>query len=137
MPDWSVGDSAEFSKTITDADVTLFVAVSGDTNPFHVDAEFAAQTRFGRRLVHGMLTASFISTVIGTKIPGTGVLYLGQTLRFTEPVFIGDTVTARATITAYDSSRGRMTLATTCRNQHGDDVLVGEAEVSYRPPARE
>ncbi|HLJ68752.1 MAG TPA: MaoC family dehydratase [Chloroflexota bacterium] len=127
------GDSASFSKTITEADILLYAGVSGDTNPLHLDAEYAATTRFGERIAHGMLTAGLISAVLGTKLPGPGAIYVGQTLWFRRPVYIGDTVTATATITEYDREHGRMVIETICRNQRGEEVLDGEANVIYRP----
>lgn len=127
------GDSASFSKTITEADLILYCGVSGDTNPLHIDAEYASKTRFGQRIAHGMLTAGLISTVLGTKLPGPGAIYAGQTLQFLKPVFLGDTITATATVTAYNRERGRLTLATVCRNQRDEDVLTGEADILYRP----
>ena len=132
MIEWNEGDSASFAKTITEADILLYAAVSGDTNPLHLDAEYARTTRFGQRIAHGMLTAGLISTVLGTKLPGPGTIYTGQSLRFAGPVHIGDTVTATATITAYDKMRGRMTISTVCRNQRGEDVVIGEAQVVYK-----
>ena len=132
MTEFNEGDQASFSKTITEADILLYAAVSGDTNPLHLDAEYAKQTRFGGRIAHGMLTAGLVSAVIGTKLPGRGAIYAGQTLRFLAPVHIGDTVTATATLTAYDKARGRMTLSTVCRNQRGEEILTGEAQVVYR-----
>ena len=133
MAEFNEGDSASFSKTITEADVVLYAGISGDTNPLHLDAEYAATTRFGKRIAHGMLTTGLISTVIGTKLPGPGAIYVAQTLRFTAPVYIGDTITATATLTAYDRGKGKMTLETVCRNQEGVDVLSGEATILYRP----
>jgi 3-hydroxybutyryl-CoA dehydratase len=133
MAGWQVGDSASFAKTIGEADILLYAEVSGDTNPLHLDAEYARTTRYGQRVAHGMLTAGLISAVIGTKLPGTGGIYRSQTLRFVAPVFLGDTVTATATITAYDRERGRMTLRTICQNQRGEEVLTGEAQIVYEP----
>jgi 3-hydroxybutyryl-CoA dehydratase len=127
------GDTASFSKTITEGDITLFVAVTGDTNPVHIDEEYARKTRFGGRIAHGLLTAGLISTVIGTKLPGPGAIYMSQSLRFMAPVAIGDTITATATLTKYDRDRGKLTLGTSCVNQDGAEVLIGEAEVLYRP----
>lgn len=129
-----IGDTASFSKTVTAADIVLFAGISGDNNPIHLDAEYARTSQFGRRIAHGMLTASFISTVLGTKMPGIGAVYVGQTLRFLAPVFIGDTITAIATIESYDRSRARLKLATVCINQNGNEVLTGEADILYRPP---
>ena len=133
MPEFKEGDHAEFSKTITEADITLFVAVSGDTNPVHVNEEYARTTPFGGRIAHGLLTAGLISTVLGTKLPGPGAIYVSQSLRFLAPVAIGDTVTASATLTKYDRDRGKMTLETACFNQSNVQVLAGEAVVVYRP----
>jgi 3-hydroxybutyryl-CoA dehydratase len=127
------GVSASFTKTITEADIVLFAGITGDINPLHIDAEYAKQTRFGRRVAHGMLSASLISTVIGTKLPGTGAIYAGQTLRFVAPVYVGDTITATARLEVYDRERGKMTLSTICRNQDGIEVVTGEAVVIYRP----
>ncbi len=98
LEDLSVGMRAVFAKTMTDADVLMFASVSGDTNPLHLNAEFAGQTRFKERLVHGMLTTSLWSTLVGTKLPGPGCAYMGQELNFYKPVHIGDTVTATVTI---------------------------------------
>jgi 3-hydroxybutyryl-CoA dehydratase len=133
MPEFQEGDSASFAKTITEADVLLFSGVSGDTNPLHLDAEYAATTRFAGRIAHGMLTAGLISAVIGTKLPGAGAIYANQTLRFLKPVPLGDTITATVTLSSYDRQKGRMTLATVCRNQRGEEVIDGEALVFYRP----
>lgn len=130
---FSIGDSASYEKTITTEAVEAYAALTGDTNPVHLDDAYAATTRFGGRISHGMLTAGLISTVIGTGLPGRGAIYVGQTIRFLKPVFLGDTITATGTLIAYDEDRGRMTLETICRNQHGEDVLSGEAEVLYRP----
>jgi 3-hydroxybutyryl-CoA dehydratase len=133
VPFLNVGYSASFSKTVTEADIILYAGISGDTNPVHLDAEYARSTRFGQRIAHGMLTAGFISAVLGTKLPGPGAIYLGQTLRFLKPVYIGDTITATATVDGYDRERGRLKVATICRNQHGEEVLTGEADILYRP----
>ncbi len=133
MQEFIEGDHAEFSKTITEADISMFVAVSGDTNPVHIDEEYARTTPFGQRIAHGLLTAGLISTVLGTKLPGPGAIYVSQSLRFLAPVAIGDTVTASATLTEYDRDRGKMTLETACFNQSNLQVLTGEAVVLYRP----
>jgi len=133
VAEFAEGSNASFSKTITDADVVLFAGVSGDTNPLHLDAEYAAKSRFKQRIAHGMLSASLISTVLGTKLPGPGAIYMGQTLEFKGPVFLGDTVTASATITSWDGGKGPMTIATSCHNQRGEVVVTGEARVLYRP----
>lgn len=133
MAQFQEGDSASFAKTITEADILMYAGVSGDFNPVHVNAEYASSTRFGQRITHGMLTAGLISAVLGNKLPGPGAIYLSQTLQFVAPVYLGDTITATATITAYEQRRGRMTVATVCQNQRGENVLTGEAQLIYRP----
>lgn len=133
MPEFEVGQTASFAKTITEADILLFAAVSGDFNPLHVNVEYARTSRFGERIAHGMLTASLISSVIGNKLPGPGAVYMSQSLRFVAPVHIGDTITATATLTEYDRRKRRMTIGTVCRNQREEDVVTGEALVLYRP----
>src|ERR1700750_1102445 len=95
---FKVGDSAELTKTIEQADIDAFARVTGDHNPVHVDEEFAKSTRFGRRIAHGMLTASLISAVLANKLPGEGSVYLGQTLQFVAPVFAGAEITARVAV---------------------------------------
>jgi 3-hydroxybutyryl-CoA dehydratase len=133
-----VGEAAEFSKTVTEADVVLFAGITGDFNPVHVDERAAAASRFGGRIAHGMLSAGFISTVLGTRLPGPGAIYLSQTLRFTAPVRIGDTVTARAEVAEVIPAKRRVRLATTCRTQDGVTVVEGEAVVMVpESPANE
>jgi 3-hydroxybutyryl-CoA dehydratase len=128
IEDLEVGMSAVFGKTVSEADIVAFAGVSGDTNPIHLHDGFARATRFGARIAHGMLGGSFISTVIGTKLPGPGSLYVSQTLNFRAPVKIGDTVTARVEIVDIDAARRRVRLKTECRC--GDTVVIdGEAVV--------
>ena len=128
LEDLSVGQSAMFGKTVTEADIMAFAGVSGDTNPIHLHEGFARSTRFGQRIAHGMLSGSFISTVIGTKLPGPGAIYVSQTMNFMAPVLIGDTITAVATVTAIDATKRRVTIKTQCLN--GDKVVIdGEAVV--------
>ena len=135
IEDLSEGMTAVFGKTITDADILMFAGVSGDTNPVHLNEEFAAGTAFQGRIAHGMLTASLISTVLGTKLPGPGCVYLSQNLKFMAPVRVGDTVRAEVTITAIDRLRRRVTFATACK-VGGKSVLEGEAvTVVPRRPA--
>jgi 3-hydroxybutyryl-CoA dehydratase len=124
-----VGDSAEISKTVADEDVRAFAELTGDHNPVHLDEEYAASTRFGRRIAHGMLGASLISAVLGERLPGRGTVYLSQTLKFTAPVFLGDTVTARVTVKAVREDKPIVTLETVCTNQRGERVVEGEAVV--------
>ena len=128
LEDLKVGMSAMFGKTVTEADIMAFAGVSGDTNPVHLHDGFARSTKFEQRVAHGMLSASFISAVIGTKLPGPGSVYISQTMSFMAPVLIGETITAVATITAIDERRRRVTLKTQCLN--GDKVVIdGEATI--------
>lgn len=124
-----VGDAAELAKTVTESDIALFAGVTGDFNPVHIDAVAAEQSVFGGRIAHGMLSAGFISAVIAMRLPGPGSIYLSQSLRFTKPVRIGDTVTARAEVLEVMTPKRRVRLATTCRNQNGETVVEGEAVV--------
>ena len=124
----SVGQKASFAKTITEADILLFAAVSGDTNPVHINAEAAAASMFKERIAHGMLSASLISTVLGTRLPGPGTIYLAQNLKFRAPVTIGATVTATVEVTALDPAKKRATLSTIC-TVAGKPVIEGEATV--------
>jgi 3-hydroxybutyryl-CoA dehydratase len=126
--DLSVGQSASFGKTITEADILLFSAVSGDTNPVHINAEIAANSVFKGRVAHGMISAGLISAVLGTRLPGEGTVYLGQTLKFRAPVHIGDTVTATVTVATLTPGKNRVTLTTVC-TVAGKTVLEGEALV--------
>ena len=125
----SVGQAAELAKTVTESDIVLFAGVTGDFNPVHIDAEAAKQSVFGQRIAHGMLSAGFISAVLGMRLPGPGSIYLSQTLRFTKPVRIGDTVTARVEVVEVIAAKRRVRLATTCRNQNDEVVVEGEAVV--------
>jgi 3-hydroxybutyryl-CoA dehydratase len=130
-----VGDSAQLSKTVSETDVYLFAGITGDFNPAHVDEEYAKKTYFGARIAHGLLSAGFISAVIGNRLPGPGAVYLRQELTFLGAVKIGDTITARVEVTEIDTVKGRVKLLTTCDNQEGKRVLTGEALVSLpRPP---
>ncbi len=126
--DLAVGQKARFSKTVTDADILMFAAVSGDTNPLHIDAEYAATTPFKERIAHGMLSAGLISAVLGTKLPGPGSIYVSQALRFKGPVKIGDTVTAEVTVTELNPTRKRATFDTRCMVA-GKVVVEGEAVI--------
>ena len=130
--DVDVGSTATFTKTITEADVYGFAGITGDFNPVHVDEVAARASMFGGRIAHGMLTASLISTVIGMKLPGPGCIYVSQSLRFTAPVRFGDTITAVCEVSAVDTDRNRMTLATRCVNQEDEVVAEGESLVMPR-----
>lgn len=124
----SVGQTAMFSKTVTEADIVLFAGLSGDTNPVHLDAQYADQTMFRGRIAHGLLSASLVSAVLGTKLPGPGCIYLGQTLNFKAPVRIGDTVVARVTVKEIFAEKNRVVLETVC-HVGNKAVLDGEATV--------
>jgi 3-hydroxybutyryl-CoA dehydratase len=130
----SVGARASLTRVISDTDITAFAELTGDSNPLHVDDAFAARSRFGRRIAHGLLSAGLISAVLGTKLPGPGAIYLQQTFRFQRPVYPGDTVTATVEVTAYRDDRHIATLRTTCVDQRGETVLDGEAVVVLDPP---
>ena len=123
------GDTASLSKTISDDDIRAFAEASGDHNPLHLDEEFAKGTRFGRRIAHGMLSASLISAVIANELPGEGSIYLGQTLQFVAPVFLDDTVTACVTVSAIREDKPILKLETVCTNQRNEVVIRGEATV--------
>lgn len=125
----NIGDSASFSKTVTESDVILFAGVTGDFNPAHVNAEYAKTGMFGQRIAHGMLSAGFISNVLANQLPGPGTIYLGQELRFTKPVFFGDTVTATVTVIEKNEEKNRLKLDTTVTNQKGEKVITGVATV--------
>jgi len=129
---FKVGDTAEITRTIEQADVQAFADLTGDHNPIHVDESFAKTTRFGRRIAHGMLTASLISSVLASKLPGEGSVYLGQTLQFVAPVFPGDEITARVTVREIREDKPVLKLETLCLNQRGDVVIRGEATVYIR-----
>ena len=124
-----VGDTANLSKTISDDDIRAFAGLTGDHNPVHLDDEYAAGTRFGRRIAHGMLAASLISAALANELPGRGTVYLSQSLQFTAPVFPGDTVTARVTVKKVREDKPIVTLDTVCVNQYGEAVVKGEAVV--------
>ena len=128
----NMGDEASFSKTISETDIYLFAGITGDFNPAHVDEAFAQKTFFKTRIAHGMLSASFISTILGTLLPGPGTIYMGQNLKFKAPVKIGDTITAKAKVIEINKEKNRIKLETTCANQDGKIVVDGEALVS--PP---
>ena len=125
-----VGDRASFSKTVSESDIYLYAGITGDMNPAHIDEEYARETVFEGRIAHGMLTAGFISAVLGMKLPGPGAIYREQTLNFLAPVKIGDTITATAEVIEIGNKRKTATLKTTCTNQAGATVLEGVAIVN-------
>lgn len=125
---YKVGESAEMAKVITEEDIFLFAGITGDRNPLHISKEYAAKTRFGERIAHGILTAGLVSAVIGMKLPGPGCLYVSQTLNFLLPVRIGDEITARVEVAEVISEK-RLRLRTQCFNQRKELVLDGEAVI--------
>lgn len=127
--DMNVGDSASLSKTVTESDVLNFAGLTMDFNPVHVNAEYAKESIFKERIAHGMLSAGFISAVLGTTLPGPNSIYLGQELKFTAPVKLGDTVTATATITEKKEDKRILKLKTVVTNQWGEVVVDGSAVI--------
>ena len=124
-----VGQSVEVPTVVTAQMVELFAEATGDRNPVHLDEEFAAKTKFGGRIAHGMLTAGFVSAAIASRLPGPGSIYMGQTLRFTRPVKLGDTVTVKLEVIEIIAEKKRVRLSTVCTNQNGETVMEGEATV--------
>ena len=124
----SIGQAAEMSRVVGAADIEAFAEVSGDNNPVHLDEAYAKTTTFGERIAHGMLSAGYISALLGTRLPGPGCIYLSQSLRFRRPVKIGDLVLARVTVKTLDGDRGHVTLDTVCEVS-GKTVIDGEALV--------
>ena len=136
MDELKIGDTAEFSKTISESDIYLYAGVTGDFNPAHINEDYAKKTFFKTRIAHGMLSAGLISTVIGNKLPGTGSIYVKQNLSFLAPVRIGDTITACVEVIEIIAEKKRVRLRTTCINQEGTLVLDGEAVVSPPKPPK-
>ncbi len=133
VEDLTLGMAASLSKTITTEVIEAFAAVSGDTNPVHLDEAFASTTRFGGRIAHGMMTGALISAVIGTKLPGTGSIYMSQSLKFRAPVKVNDTVEATVTVSAIDAAKGRVTLACACTV---GETVVADGEALVLVPKR-
>src|SRR4029450_3569496 len=131
-----VGDTASRSRPLTKTELEGFAAVSGDCNPTHLNEAYARAHGLKAPIAHGMWTASLISTLLGTRLPGAGTVYRGQDLRFRAPVFLGDTVTATVTVAAKEADTRTVRLACRCTNQHGEEVLTGVAEVTA-PATRE
>ncbi|MGM9923853.1 MAG: MaoC family dehydratase [Bacillus sp. (in: firmicutes)] len=127
MATFIIGQHASCSKTITEADVVLFAGLSGDFNPVHMDSEYAKSTRFNQRIAHGLLTSTLLSQLLGMYLPGKGSIYMEQSIHFKAPVFIGDTITATATVQKFQESKGIVELLTECHNQQGSLVLDGRA----------
>ena len=127
IEEMKLGDCASVTKTVTETDVYLFAGITGDLDPAHTDEVSASQSRFGARIAHGILGAGFISAVLGMKLPGPGTIYLGQELRFTKPVRIGDTITATCTVKELLPEKNIAKFETVCTNQRGDTVITGMA----------
>lgn len=130
----NIDESAEFSKTIAEADIYLFAGITGDFNPAHINEEYAKETFFKGRIAHGMLLAGFVSGVIGCQLPGPGSIYIKQDLKFRAPARAGDTVTAKVTVVEIVEEKNRVILQTTCTNQDGTLLLDGQATIS--PPKK-
>jgi 3-hydroxybutyryl-CoA dehydratase len=130
----NVGDSASFSKSITDYDVYSIAGITGDFNPAHINTIYAIDTPFGKRIAHGVLSVSLISGVLGTQLPGPGVIFISQVCDFKRPVYVGDTITATVEVVKKDEAKNRVWLRTFCINQRGELVLDGEAVM--RPPRK-
>ena len=126
---FAVGQSASMSKTVSEYVVYSFAGITGDFNPAHVNEAYAATTSFKKRIAHGMLSAGFVSAVLGTKLPGAGSIYAGQTMKFLSPVYIGDTITATVTVKEILEERRRIILTTEVTNQDGVTVFTGEATI--------
>jgi acyl dehydratase len=125
--EFPIGAQARLSRTIGLDDIQRMADITGDTNPIHLDNDFARKTRFHGRIAHGLFAAGLISAVLGTRLPGPGAVYLSQTLDFRHPVRAGDTLTAEVEVTGWQSEKRRITLHTRCFNQQGQDVVIGEA----------
>jgi len=131
--DLKIGDTFSTSREVTDELIRKFAEVSGDYNPIHLDEEFAKKTRFGRRIAHGMLSGAFISAVLGYEFKERRIVYLSQTMKFTAPAFIGDTITTTATVTNIREDKGIVSIDTICTKQDGEVTLKGEAVVMILP----
>lgn len=126
-----VGMSADYTQTISDSDIKSFSGISGDKNPVHMSDEYAQNTMFGKRIAHGLMSASFFSALFGTKLPGPGCVYISQNLKFTKPVYIGDTIVATVILTKINTRSRRLSFDTFC-TVNGEVVISGEAEI-YLP----
>jgi acyl dehydratase len=128
IDDFEPGQHVTFTKTFTEEDVQRFIAITSDVNPLHVDDAFAAKTRFGRRVLHGMLTASLFSTMVGMLLPGTGAIYRSQTLHFLLPVHVDETVTAHFAVRSVDRVKHRLVIDAWIENEAGERVIEGVCE---------
>jgi acyl dehydratase len=125
----NIGDQFSVTRSISDQLVRSFAELSGDFNPIHLDEDFAAKTRFGRRIAHGMISGALISSVLGNEFAERKIVYLSQTMRFVAPVFVGDTITVRATVASIRKDKPIVTVETICSNQDGQTTMTGEAAV--------
>lgn len=135
IDDFHVGQHVMLTKTFSEDDVRRFIEITGDVNPLHVDEAFAEQTQFGRRVLHGMLTASILSTMVGMLLPGTGAIYRSQTINFLRPVHVGDTVTAHFVVRAIDRAKHRLTIDSWIENEAGERVIEGTCEAGVMRPS--
>lgn len=124
-----IGDKFTTERLVTDELIRAFAEVSGDYNPIHLDEDFAKNTRFGKRIAHGMLSGAFISAVLGNEFKDLKIIYLSQTMKFTAPVFIGDIVTTTATVTNIREDKPIVTCETVCTNQNGEMLVTGESKI--------
>lgn len=129
MNELEIGQKASFEKTVTESDAYLYAGITGDLNPAHINERVSKDTMFKGRIAHGMLTAGFISAVLGTQLPGPGTIYLGQELKFTAPVRFGDTIKAEAEVIEKNEDKNIAKIKTTCTNQKGEVVIKGIATV--------
>lgn len=134
VQEMNIGDTASFTKSVTDYDVYSMAGITGDFNPAHINTLYAVETPFKERIAHGVLSVSLISGVLGTQLPGPGVIFIGQVCDFKRPVYVGDTITATVEVERKDEARNRVWLRTYCTNQRGELVMDGEAEM--RPPRK-
>ncbi len=130
IEEMKVGDTAQFAKTVSESDIYQYAGITGDFNPAHINEDYASKTFFKTRIAHGMLSAGFISNVLGNQLPGPGAVYIRQNLSFLAPVRIGDTITAVAEVIDVNTVKNRITLKTSCHNQEGTVVIDGEAVLS-------
>lgn len=128
IDEFQIGQHVTLTKTFTHEDVQRFIEITGDVNPLHVDEDFAARTQFGHRILHGMLTASIFSTMVGMILPGTGAIYRSQTLNFLRPVAIGETLTAHFVVRSIDRGKHRLTIESWIENEAGERVVDGICE---------
>jgi len=131
----NVGDTASFTKSVSEYDVYSFAGITGDFNPAHINTEYASETAFGKIIAHGILSIGFISNVLGTQLPGPGSIYIRQVCDFKKPVYIGDTITAKVEVVRKDESKNRVWLRTYCTNQR--EELVVEGEAIMMPPRKQ